>query len=426
METRKISDLRRHPMNAEIYGDVPDAEFVESIREKGVLTPIIVTSENRVISGHRRVAACKQLGISEVPVDVRTYESESAAITALIHSNRQRAKTNEQRAREAAALEGIEREEAKRRQGTRTDIPETVPEGSTGDSRDKIGAKVGWSGPTAEKAVKTIQHIDTLKAAGKKEEAEELVEALNENVAKAYRKVPREQPEEKPKAKATFNRTNDNIKWAKWTWNPVTGCKHGCDYCYAREIAQRFNGGFNPTFHEDRLGAPDNTRPDLKIEGGNAVFVCSMADLFGTWVPNDWIWPIMQKVEQHPEWLFLFLTKNPARYESIQFPDNAWAGATVDTQKRVKPTQEALRKTQASVRFVSCEPLLEPVVFDDMSMIDWLIIGARSKTQTGPEFQPQFPWVEALYIKARSNNIPIYIKDNLTAKPQEYPSKKKE
>ena len=88
---------------------------------------------------------------------------------------------------------------------------------------------------------------------------------------------------------AQFNKTNDNIGWAQWSWNPVTGCKHGCPYCYARDIAMRFDGHFNPTFRDDRLDAPKNTKPIVNTPSGGRVFVCSMADLFGTWVPNEWI-----------------------------------------------------------------------------------------------------------------------------------------
>jgi hypothetical protein len=89
---------------------------------------------------------------------------------------------------------------------------------------------------------------------------------------------------------ATFNRVNDNIGWARWSWNPVTGCLHNCDYCYARDIAQRFTGsypkGFEPDFWPERLDAPANTRLPAKADGDESwrrVFTCSMADLFGEW-----------------------------------------------------------------------------------------------------------------------------------------------
>src|SRR6478752_1479055 len=58
-----------------------------------------------------------------------------------------------------------------------------------------------------------------------------------------------------PVSPPTFNATNKNIGWAAWSWNPMTGCLHGCKYCYAREIAQsarwqaNFPAGFRPLFH---------------------------------------------------------------------------------------------------------------------------------------------------------------------------------
>jgi hypothetical protein len=64
-----------------------------------------------------------------------------------------------------------------------------------------------------------------------------------------------------PDKLATFNQVNDNIGWARWSWNPVTGCLHNCDYCYARDIAERFYPQkFEPTFFPERLDAPANTK----------------------------------------------------------------------------------------------------------------------------------------------------------------------
>ena len=86
--------------------------------------------------------------------------------------------------------------------------------------------------------------------------------------------------------KSVFDHTNDNIEWASWTWNPVTGCQHGCPYCYARDIAARFycKGGFEPKFHPDRQTSPANTLPQNHLERENAL-VCLLFFMGRLW---DW------------------------------------------------------------------------------------------------------------------------------------------
>ena len=114
----------------------------------------------------------------------------------------------------------------------------------------------------------------------------------------------------KPKPKPTFNATNDNIEWAKWTWNPVTGCEHGCKYCYARDIANRFyeDYKFEPHYYPDRLEAPQHTKIPKGREdepGIKNVFVVSMGDLFGDWVPDKWIDAVFDAIEKTPVWIWI-------------------------------------------------------------------------------------------------------------------------
>lgn len=233
-----------------------------------------------------------------------------------------------------------------------------------------------------------------------------------------------------------FNETNDNIEWAKWTWNPVTGCKHKCKYCYARDIARRFGKtndekNFKPKFYPERLPAPGNTKiPKARIKepGIKNVFVCSMADLFGDWVPDEWINQVMDSVKKNPKWNYIFLTKNPARYLNIDFPENGWFGATADTQKRFDKAIEIFkkikkRKNAPSVKFISCEPLKENIIpaKNALKAIDWLIIGGQSQTSGQSAFQPPWKWWYGLLNQATANYCKVYFKPNLTSVPKEYP-----
>ena len=218
-----------------------------------------------------------------------------------------------------------------------------------------------------------------------------------------------------------MNQTNDNISWAAYSWNPVTGCRHGCNYCYAQDIAARFfPQGFEPSFHPDRLAMPQNSKP---VEALNRrVFVCSMADLFGEWVPQEWIDAVVDKVRASSQWTFLFLTKNPARMVGIDWPDNAQVGATVDCQDRVKATEEAFAQIVAPLKFVSCEPLRGAIRFNSLDLFDVIILGAQSKNSKCPEQQPEWRWVSALLCEAASHNVVPYWKPNLRAFPQAWPN----
>lgn len=127
-----------------------------------------------------------------------------------------------------------------------------------------------------------------------------------------------------------FNRTEgEGISWAEWSWNPVTGCEHDCAYCYAREIAERFYPSkFKPIFRPERLACPVNTPvPSGDDPAMRRVFLVSMGDLYGNWVPNDWIDQTHQAMRENLQWQYITLTKNPARYVVKPPPPGAWSAA---------------------------------------------------------------------------------------------------
>jgi len=216
----------------------------------------------------------------------------------------------------------------------------------------------------------------------------------------------------------------ESIGWTTRTWNPVTGCwgpegsptnPNRCFYCYAHRMAERLRGRcgyperdpFAPTFHPYRLAAPSKCKKPTRI------FVCSMADLFGDWVPRLWIQSVLSIVRQCPRHTFLFLTKNPARYHDFHFPQNCWLGATADAFEPGYWSALALADLP-NTTFLSHEPLLDLVYtnYKALSWIDWIIVGAM----TGPgakQHAPEKECIRNIVQQANRFNVPIFMKDNL-------------
>lgn len=225
---------------------------------------------------------------------------------------------------------------------------------------------------------------------------------------------------------AGFNKQDtDAIEWARWSWNPVTGCLHNCPYCYARDIAERFYPQkFAPTLHPKRLRAPQRVvvPEEAKTDVGyRNVFTCSMADLFGRWVPDAWIDAVLRAMRDAPQWNFLLLTKFPVRLSAITFPDNVWVGTSVDCQARVEHAERAFRRVKARVKWLSCEPMLEPLKFADLSIFDWVVIGGASVSTQTPVWQPPREWVSKLETEAWKAGCRVYEKTNLIRRWRQYP-----
>lgn len=252
------------------------------------------------------------------------------------------------------------------------------------------------------------------------------------------------------------------IEWCDSTWNPVTGCLHGCEYCYAKRIASRFGRGpretdmcdcvyhmlsrpviskgrtvpypfdFEPTFYAYRLNEPQRwTKP-------RTIFVCSMADLFGDWVPDEWIESVFQACGEAPQHRYLFLTKNPGRYCDLYrkgiLPkkDNFWFGATFDHSNWNGETMGGRPTTfsyngkaihdagdfyfpahPSKNRFVSLEPLLYDIGKNIGSIgAGWAIIGAETGNRKG-KVVPEKSWVENIVRYCDNNGIPVFMKDSL-------------
>lgn len=197
------------------------------------------------------------------------------------------------------------------------------------------------------------------------------------------------------------------IDWADMTWNPVTGCLHGCEYCYARKIATRFDGHFQPKIHYYRLNQP------AEIKKPQTVFVCSMADLFGDWVPDEWISEVFGVCQEVPRHRYLFLTKNPKRYRILQsrglLPHEHWYGTTLTATGGEYFSHSDYRT------FISVEPLSTRVDIDkrpQQVLPDWVIVGAETGNRKNKVI-PELSWIENILKTCVMANVPIFMKESL-------------
>jgi len=193
----------------------------------------------------------------------------------------------------------------------------------------------------------------------------------------------------------------NRIDWTNFSWNPIKGvCKHDCDYCYMKRIQDRFK-------HNPEVRLAEKTLNCKLPKEPCRIFVGSNHDIFGEWIPKEWIDWIIHRTIDDQQITFQFLTKNPKRYEEFTFPDNCWLGTTIDTQKRADQNPRLMSGIK-NLQFISFEPLLEEIELD-LRDVGWVIIGANSNP--GAE-KPKKEWPDKLIAQARQHNIPVWMKDN--------------
>jgi len=149
-----------------------------------------------------------------------------------------------------------------------------------------------------------------------------------------------------------------------------------------------------------------------KIKKPSRIFICSMHELFGSWISSEWINRILRVVKNYPQHAFQILTKCPERALRFHYPRNVWMGITI-TGKESEDEQmkmlASLREIDTRVRFVSFEPLLAMPVDFGWEIADWLIVGAK----TNPYLAPSKHWIEGLIYYSERAKIPIFLKNNL-------------
>lgn len=249
-----------------------------------------------------------------------------------------------------------------------------------------------------------------------------------------------------------------SIEWTDATWNPVRGCvkvSPGCKHCYAETLAERFRGvpgnpfeqGFDPRLVPEKLHDP------LRWRAPRRVFVNSMSDLFGEFVPDEYLAAVFGVMGAAPRHTFQVLTKRaqrmverlrvmtdePAlwgRHAQMDFAilhgkptasmrraldltdralppwplPNVHLGVSVEDRKHGLTRVDALRKVPAALRFLSIEPLLEDLGELDLTGIGWVIVGAES----GPGARPmREEWVRSLRDQCAAAKVPFFYKQRI-------------
>jgi protein gp37 len=190
--------------------------------------------------------------------------------------------------------------------------------------------------------------------------------------------------------------TSTRIEWTDTTWNPVTGCSKitsGCDFCYAERFSERFRGVPGHSFEQgfDLLLRPERLKQPLHWREPRRIFVNSMSDLFHKEIPKPFLDAVFDTMETADWHTFQVLTKRSSlmvrylrtRYGKGSAPPHIWLGVSVEDSKNVIRLKH-LHAAQASVKFVSFEPLLGSVGKLDLTGINWAIVGGES----GPHARP--------------------------------------
>ena len=206
------------------------------------------------------------------------------------------------------------------------------------------------------------------------------------------------------------------IEWTEQTWNPSAGCTKisaGCQNCYAETMGIRlqamgvegYENGFKFNIVPSRLNEP------LKKKKPSVFFVNSMSDIFHKDMPLDYLNKIFDVIEQTPQHTYQVLTKRADRMQEYflrrQVPKNIWLGVTVDNKKEGLPRIDFLRNIDATVLFISIEPLLEDLGEMNLTNIDWVIVGGESGNKARPM---EKEWVINIKQQCEQKDVAFFFK----------------
>lgn len=256
----------------------------------------------------------------------------------------------------------------------------------------------------------------------------------------------------KQKANAGIEWTHVYGKGTGYTWNPVGGCKHACQWvmpdgaiaeCYAKSVAEGVASAAYPQGFEAHYWNPERLREPMKLKKSAGIFLDSMSDLMGWWVTNDQINAVLHVAELTPQHTYFLLTKNAPRLPKFDYPANVWVGVssppdymwgkmlTIALRLRfLDSSLSYLSRTNAAIKWMSFEPLTLDVyrtVYKHDGVLNWAVIGAASNGRM--EYAPDETYVKNLIKALGGQQVPVFFKGNMRSLPwavanwrQEFPN----
>lgn len=233
------------------------------------------------------------------------------------------------------------------------------------------------------------------------------------------------------------------IEWCDETRNVFGGCHHRCRWtmpdgskaiCYAEDVANNLAQAAYPNGFEHHYYRPHNLN---KLTAGSVpllIFMDSMSDMFGHWVPEDQLLAVLGKMGEAPHHAYQGLTKAPGRILKFfeHLPPNLWVGVSsapdsfmgkplsIEQQeaymRRAVDVLKRVKRETGNLTWMSLEPVSWDMahIFTEMEHdLDWVVIGAASN---GPKyFQPDPEHVSKLLdvFDAIPNQVPVFFKGNI-------------
>ncbi len=229
------------------------------------------------------------------------------------------------------------------------------------------------------------------------------------------------------------------LAWCDYTWNPVRGCLHDCHWimpdgpvvdCYARLAAERTARHSYPQGFAHHYWKPEVLAEPMKVKRPSRIFLNSMSDLMGYWIPDEQVNQVLDACRRTPWHTFYLLTKHSPRLRLFDFPSNVCVGisappsvmyGTVLTdqmkQRWMHFALKMLDRVDVPVRWICVEPLsfdIAPLLKD--SNLQWALIGAASSG--GRVHQPRREWVQNLVDVLDERGTRIFMQSSLDWSPK--------